>query len=569
MDRVALNRPTPRPAVAPGLLARVEVPKVATIRAERMRRSFSMFVKEAWKVIEPATPLVWNWHLDVICDHVQALIQGTLGKQNLIINVPPGSMKSTIVSICLVPWIWTWQPWYRGVFASGVPGIESRDSSKCRMILQSDWYKDTFDIQWKFSKDQDEKLYYRNSRTGERLSTTTGAGVTGIRFMGLFVDDALDARKAFQQVEVDKVNQWWDQAFYNRIADERTSTRCIIGQRLREDDLPGHLLERDGLDMWEILKIPQMWEREEEDTRHTTALGWTDPRRCYTVLDDKGDVLSNTYTLKTNGTEVAAPNGLMFAERFPDKSIKSAALVLGQSGFEGQHQQRPSMLQGEIFTKGHAVFVHREQIPVGTIVQRMLSIDSAIKDKEENDYSVLLEAWEFDRGVFINNVVREKWRYTQLKEQVTLRALEVNPSALLIEDKASGQQLIQEYMNAGTFPVVPIQTNIDKPARARPLTPYWEANRVFFPLGDDGQPEPWVAIFLKELYSFPKAKHDDQVDAFTQLLTFLFLRPGARGLLEFYNADQRVKDAQAKAEKDADAHHHVMTTHYLNGAVPQ
>jgi predicted phage terminase large subunit-like protein len=533
-----------------------------------MRRSFSLFVKEAWKIIEPATPLIWNWHLDVICDHVQALMEGRLGKQNLIINVPPGSMKSTIVSICLVPWMWTWKPWYRAAFASGVPGIESRDSGKCRIILESDWYRDTFDIQWKFSRDQNEKLYYRNTRTGERLATTTGAGVTGHRFMGLFVDDALDARKAFQQTEVDKVNQWWDQAFYNRIADEKTSTRCIIGQRLREDDLPGHLLERDGLARWEIVKIPQQWEQAEEDTRHVTGLGWTDPRRVYTVLDDAGAVARVDFTVVTRGKEVAAPDGLMFRERFPADSIASAALVLGQSGFEGQHQQRPSMLQGEIFTKGHASFIHRSQIPVGTIVQRMLSIDSAIKEKEENDYSVILEGWEFDRGIFINSCMHEKWRYTQLREQVTLKTLEVNPAALLIEDKASGQNLIQEYQNDGKFPVVPIMPLVDKQARARPLTPYWEANRVFFPLGEDGQPEPWVAIFLKELYNFPKAKHDDMVDAFTQMLQYLFLRPGAKGLLEYYNVGKREDEAKKAKEDAEDAHHHVHTTVYLNGAKP-
>lgn len=535
-----------------------KLPSVSDIQAERMKRQFSLFVRAAWHVIEPATPLIWNWHLDAICDHVQALVEGTLGKQNLIINVPPGSMKSTIVSICLIPWIWLKKPHYRGAFASGVPGIESRDSGKCRIILESEWYRQTFGIDWRFSRDQNEKLYYRNTKTGERLATTTGAGVTGHRFNGLYVDDALDARKAFQDVEVNKVNLWWDQAWWNRIADEKTSTRCVIGQRLREDDLPGHVLERDGLETWEWLMIPQLWGESEEGSRRVTSLGWTDPREYYVVPTDQ-----------RTSDYIVPPEVLMFEERFPREAISRDRLVLGQSGFEGQHQQRPSMLQGEIFQKGHAQFIPRNMIPQGVIIQRMLSIDSAIKEKEENDFSVILEGWEFDRGVFISGCINEKWRYTQLKEQVTLEALKVNPHALLIEDKASGQNLIQEYQNAGTFPVIPIMPLIDKLARARPLTPYWEANRVFFPCDENGVPEPWVATFLSQLYKFPKDKHDDMVDAFTQMLQFLFLSPGARGLLDYYGISQAI-DAKLKAAREAeDAVHHPVHKHYINGAIPQ
>jgi len=109
-------------------------------------------------------------------------------------------------------------------------------------------------------------------------ASLSGAKITGERYHALYVDDALDARDAFSDAEVEGVAQWWDNSFYNRIADERTSTRCVIGQRLREDDLPGHLLERDGLSMWEWLCIPQLWDQESEDTRRTTGLGWTDPR---------------------------------------------------------------------------------------------------------------------------------------------------------------------------------------------------------------------------------------------------------------------------------------------------
>src|SRR5438094_3465443 len=124
-------------------------------------------------------------------------------------------------------------------------------------------------------------------------------------------------------------------------------------------------------------------------------------------------------------------------------------------------------------------------------------------------------------------------KYTKLKEALTLLVATVNPHAVLVEDKSTGQQLIQEFQQNSSFPVVPITVVLDKVARARPLTAFWEAGRVFFPCDENGVPEPWVGVFLTELYSFPKAPHDDQVDAFTQLLQYLFLAPGARGMLEY------------------------------------
>src|SRR5580704_7913146 len=107
---------------------------------DRCTASLKEFVICAWHVIEPATSLIWNWHLDAICDHVQALIERKLGGyQNLVTNVPPGGMKSTIVSVCTVPWIWIKNPSWRGIFASGSEAVTMRDSLKCRDILMSDW----------------------------------------------------------------------------------------------------------------------------------------------------------------------------------------------------------------------------------------------------------------------------------------------------------------------------------------------------------------------------------------------------------------------------------------------
>lgn len=482
-----------------------KLPSLSDVKIELMRRQLSSFVKGAWPIIEPATPLVWNWHMDAVCDHVQALVENKLSKNNLIMNVPPGSSKSTIVSVCLPAWIWLKRPAYRGVFASGNDKVRTRDSLKCRMIMEDRWYRDTFQVQWRWQKDQNAKLIYGNSETGVRVAATTGQRITGERYNGVFVDDALDAQMAFQQIEVDRINvEWWDQGAYNRVVpDDATrpedykSTRCIIGQRLREDDITGHVLESMP-DSWELLVIPQEWE---EKQRRVTSLGWTDPRK--------------------------EENELMFPRLFPPEKLKEEKGVLGQSGYEGQHQQRPSMLKGEIFKRGHAQFVYPPSIPALSIFQTVISWDTAVKEKESNDWSVSLVGSEFDRGVLVSEECRIKTGYPGLKEATILQAQRVKPSALLIEDKQSGQQLIQELQATTSLPLVAMQVSIDKVARAWPLVPYWESNRVFFPCDAQGNPEPWVEPFLAELYSFPKAPHDDRVDAFTQLINYLVLTGGS------------------------------------------
>jgi predicted phage terminase large subunit-like protein len=176
-------------------------------------------------------------------------------------------------------------------------------------------------------------------------------------------------------------------------------------------------------------------------------------------------------------------------------------------------------------------------------------------------------AVEFDKGILISERIKLKTGYPGLKEATKLQAARVKMHALLIEDKQTGQGLIQELRNDTNLPVVAVQANVDKVARAWPCVPYWEAKRVFFPLGPDGEPEDWVEDFLNELYSFPKAKHDDQVDAFTQIINYLVVsRVGATGLLAWYK-QQLEKDKQAgEAAKTEDAKLHPIDYVKLLGA---
>ena len=464
------------------------------VRAEKARRSLAAFVRQAWPIIEPSTPLVWNWHIDVICDRVQALMEGRLPKRNLIINVPPGSMKSTILAVCLPAWMWLHKPGWRGIFASGNEGVAIRDSMKCRDIIDSDWYRSLFRPTWRFTRDQNAKGHYKNTAKGFRMAISAGARITGDRADAVIVDDPNDAAEAFSKAARDAIINWWDNAAANRLSNMSTGCRIIIQQRLHEDDLTGHVLATEP-GAWDHLVIRQEFELGDEQP-------W-DPR--------------------------AAEGDLFFLARFPREVVEGERRRLASSGYAGQHQQRPAAKEGEIFKRGFIQF-YNPALPLPPFKRKVMSWDTAFKEKQENDYSAGGVGGEAEQGIYILDAVKDHLSYPALKEKAKSWASAHRPSALLIEDKASGQSLIQELQLETSLPVVPVQVETDKVSRAWAIVPTWEARRIFLPMG-----APWVDAFLEELYSFPRAAHDDQVDWFTQLVRYLVLGAGeTTGMLDYY-----------------------------------
>ena len=472
----------------------LRAPSLEKVREALARRSLAEFVKQMWPVIEPTTELVWNWHIDVICDHVQALVEGRLGRQNLVINVPPGSMKSTILSVALPAWKWTHDPSWRGLFISGNPEVALRDSMKCRDILDSEWYRTTFNPDWSFAKDQNAKSHYKNNKSGFRKAISAGSRITGERGDCIVVDDPNDAAEAFSKPARDQIIQWWDNAAANRLADMTTGFRIIIQQRLHEEDLTGHVMGSDR-DFWEFLVIRQEWEspRPEDPDYHPTSLGFKDPRK------EEGE--------------------LFFPGRFPPDVVDGEKRRLGMVGYSGQHQQRATSASGNIFKRGHVQFFNPNFPP--KFRRRFLSFDTAFKEREENDYSVGLEVGETATGLYILNRWKERASYPDLRVKLQTWGAAVRPHALLIEDKASGQSLIQDLQRSTKLPVVPVKVDNDKVTRANLCAPFWEAGKVFVPQGAS-----WVDDFLEQLYGFPKMSHDDDVDAFTQMVLYTINNKG-------------------------------------------
>lgn len=290
--------------------------------AELLRRSLALFIVHAWHVLEPAMPLDHNWHIDVIADHVQAVLEdwirtqlagreqiaeedfqarqevNRLGMQvvngrvmeavhqrirNLLINVPPGTAKSRIISVMMPAWMWTRWPSWKAIFLSVNPRVALRDSVFCRELIRSRWYQETFNPWWDFSEDQDAKGLFRNTAGGWRMALGYRAQIVGDRGDALIPDDPNDPEEVHSEVSRDAVNLRWDDVLKNRVNDLRFSPRIVIQQRVHVDDLSGHILAEEP-ELWDHLRIAMEREADAKGCecpsclRGSTALGWMDPR---------------------------------------------------------------------------------------------------------------------------------------------------------------------------------------------------------------------------------------------------------------------------------------------------
>lgn len=279
--------------------------------------SFEEFVRYFWPVIDPR-PLVLNWHISAICQHMQALYDGTLGFDNLLINVPPGSGKSLIMCMFGL-WVWSKDPSYAIISAAGAANVGSRDSLKARGVIESPnhEYQHLFDTDWKLTGDQNEKLHFSNTKKGFRQAVTAGQKITGARANCLLIDDPNDIN-VNTRVEREKIIHWYSNAFANRTILGIRTIRILIQQRVSSDDLTGWIQQNEA-EQWCQLIIPQ----EYDPKRKCITPIWSDPRL------EEGQ--------------------LLFPQFSPKAKIDIERKRLGSSGYASQHQQLAVDSNGEIF----------------------------------------------------------------------------------------------------------------------------------------------------------------------------------------------------------------------------
>jgi len=275
--------------------------------------SLRAFVEQAWDVLEPGTRFIPGLHVDAVCEHLQAMMEGPI--KDLIINIPPGFAKSMIGCVFMPAWVWINNPAFRFLFSSYKQDYAIRDSVKCRTLIQSAWYRDRWGDRYKLKADQNEKGKFENDKTGSRETTSVGTG-TGSRAMLVVVDDPMSVDQSVSDAERKRANDWWTGTMTTRLNDLRTGHLLLIQQRLHEEDTTAVCLAQGG---YQHLYLPNEFER---DRACQTSI-WKDPRT------EEGQLL---WPAKVGPEEVA-----MLKRK------------LGSYGYAGQYQQRPSPAGGGIF----------------------------------------------------------------------------------------------------------------------------------------------------------------------------------------------------------------------------
>lgn len=469
---------------------------MAAIRAERTRRAadaerqrvahdaerirtrcqrLAGFVREAWDVLEPGQPYLHGWHIDAVCEHLEAITDGRLTR--LLINIPPGTMKSLIASVFWPAWEWgpKGRPSLRYLTTSYSENYAKRDSRRMRDLVTSEWYRALWP---EVVLSRAGEISFENTRRGAREGMPFQS-LTGGRGDRVIIDDPHSTETAESDAERERTTRIFRESVPTRLNDPVNSAIVVIMQRLHEKDISGQILSL-GLG-YEHLMLPMEFEPERACR---TSIGFADPRQA------EGD--------------------LLFPERFPRETVERDKRPMGSYAVAGQFQQRPGPRQGSLFKRHWFEGKIIGAAPPGTRWVRHWDLAATKKTTAARTAGVKLGRTPDGRFV-IGHVVTEQQEGDVVRKLIKAIAetdgygVEVSlPQDPGQAGKVQKSDLIA--LLAGFTAHAEPETG-DKVDRARPFAAQCEAGNVSLIAG------PWNEAYLDELAAFPTGKFKDQVDA--------------------------------------------------------
>lgn len=452
--------------------------------AERIRtrcETLTGFVREAWHVLEPTQPYIHGWHIDAICSHLEAITKGTflaMGFPNrLLINVPPGTMKSLLASVFWPAWEWgpMAMPGMRFLTTSYSENYVKRDSRRMRDLVKSDWYQSLWP---EVHLDRTGESSFANSKTGFREGVPFSS-LTGGRGDRVIIDDPHSTETAESPAERQRTTRIFRESVPSRVNDPEKSAIVVIMQRLHEDDVSGQIVKlKLG---YQHVMLPMKFEPER---RCSTALGFEDPRV------DEGD--------------------LLFPERFPPSVLVRDQKALTEYAIAGQYQQRPVPREGGLFKREWFEGKVIRQAPPGTRWVRHWDLAATKKVTAARTAGVKIGKAP-DGSFVVGHVAKTQDEGNKVRTLIKATA-EIDGTGVEISlpqdpgqaGKVQAKDMVA--MLAGWKVRAEPETG-DKVTRAEPFSSQCEAGNVYLVQGE------WNESYLDELCLFPGGSFKDQVDA--------------------------------------------------------
>lgn len=445
-----------------------------------LRMKFEVFAHKAVEDLNPGIQFQPNWHIRAIDYALDRMMAGETHR--LIVNLPPRHLKSLLISVAWVAWQLGRDPTRKFICVSYNNDLAVNLHRLCRRVMESDWYMGVFP-ETRLLRANDTEL--ETTLGGSRFATSVGGTLTGRGADIILIDDPMKAEDAQSESARKFLIEWYSSTLVSRLNNKLTGKIVLVQQRLHEDDLSGHLLEHGG---WDHLNFPAIAHEQQK-----IAVG---PGQFH--LRKVDDVLH--------------------PEREPLAALSQLKRELGTHVFSAQYQQMPVPAGGYMIERRWVHYYDGviEPQPGDLIIQ---SWDTASKTGPLNDWSVCVTAILRKGIVYVLDIYRAKLTFPDLLRKVEEHARLWNARMLLIEDAASGTQLIQhlQYNEPRGIPLPSACTpEMDKKSRMAGHTARFEAAKVLLP-----KDAPWLADFLHELLAFPEGRHDDQVDALAQLLQWV------------------------------------------------
>jgi len=480
--------------------------------ADVLRNDFLAFIHRSFVELDPGSHFEENWHLEVLAAKLEKVRHGTC--KRLIINIPPRHLKSHTASIAFPAWLLGHEPSTQVLAVSYAQELAEKLARDCRSLMLSPFYQALFDT--RISAERNAVHEFETTEGGYRLSTSVGGVVTGRGAHVIIIDDPMKADDALSDVRRQSVNAWYDNTLRTRLNRQEQGAIVVIMQRLHASDLVAHLRETEA---WDVLSFPAIAEADER----------------YEIMTPYGRRI-----IHRKEGEILHPALL------PASSLETLRQTMTEYNFAAQYQQDPQPPSGLIVRRDWLTFYAETEKPerFDQIVQ---SWDTATKATELAHYSACTTWGVKGPYMYLLDVFRRKMEFPELKRMVRELASLWEADIVLVEDKSSGTQVIQELQHDGFSRVQAAPpSDADKIMRLRFQTAKIEGGFARFP-----RRAPWLETYLLELTTFPNAKNDDQVDSTVNALAWLTQeanKPGL-GLLRFYEQAAKLQSEQTELVK--------------------